>query len=640
MASSSALPAYHASGDFNLEEDMERILGGTDEASTSLLRRVSNAVRHGRSASENHSRTPSLAAKWPRSPITSSMIGSPTTTTAAAEPTTGGREDTTRLTHELRRSAQKIVELEARVRGGSREVVSLEQQVQERRSTVAFLDTQKELVVRELEILTEHVAELKRSPAPFNMGVLVSDVLHEFAASLERLKQSFGPQIEALTRQKNALGDETAQLTRLRDHALQETEQLNLKNAQLAVLNNELTHQIQERYRAHREGRGFADSARAPLLPGFGLVGAGGMPARERGETAFDGREARLGAAGNGVAAVAASAGPARASHGEHGDGEPATVLTAPHVINIRKGQVKKFNWKKGGQSVAKGLKGAFSSSSQSSGYPPPQGGREAAAALEGVPYGMTPVMEAPTTSLPRSLGDTPARHGLALFGQRLAKSGPMKMQSNGNLSVATSEAPSALFGSELIERTDVERRQIPCVVTRCVEEVELRGMDVEGIYRKTGGSGQVKLIQEGFEQSNDYDISDPHLDITAVTSVLKQYLRKLPTPLITFDAYDGFLEAHQHTGDDEQRVTMMRAIINHQLPAAHRDCLEFLVFHLARVATREKENLMSPRNLSVVFAPTLMRDHSLDREMTDMHAKNQAIQFLIEHNKSIFARE
>lgn len=69
--------------------------------------------------------------------------------------------------------------------------------------------------------------------------------------------------------------------------------------------------------------------------------------------------------------------------------------------------------------------------------------------------------------------------------------------------------------------------------------------MDVEGIYRKTGGNSQVKIIQEGFERNEDYDISDPGLDITAVTSVLKQYFRKLPNPLMTFEGYDGMLEAN-----------------------------------------------------------------------------------------------
>jgi hypothetical protein len=72
-------------------------------------------------------------------------------------------------------------------------------------------------------------------------------------------------------------------------------------------------------------------------------------------------------------------------------------------------------------------------------------------------------------------------------------------------------------------------------------------------------------------------------------------------------------------------------------MPQRHRDTVEFLMFHLARVAQRERENLMSPKNLAVVFAPTIMRDTSLEREMTDMHAKNIAVQFIIENSNAIF---
>lgn len=45
----------------------------------------------------------------------------------------------------------------------------------------------------------------------------------------------------------------------------------------------------------------------------------------------------------------------------------------------------------------------------------------------------------------------------------------------------------------------------------------------------------------------------------------------------------------------------------------------------------------MSPKNLAVVFATTIMRDHSLEREMTDMHSKNNAVQFVIENSNEIF---
>jgi Rho-type GTPase-activating protein 1/2 len=46
----------------------------------------------------------------------------------------------------------------------------------------------------------------------------------------------------------------------------------------------------------------------------------------------------------------------------------------------------------------------------------------------------------------------------------------------------------------------------------------------------------------------------------------------------------------------------------------------------------------MTPKNLAVVFAPTIMRDRSIEKEMTDMHAKNLAVQFVIENSRTIFA--
>jgi hypothetical protein len=45
----------------------------------------------------------------------------------------------------------------------------------------------------------------------------------------------------------------------------------------------------------------------------------------------------------------------------------------------------------------------------------------------------------------------------------------------------------------------------------------------------------------------------------------------------------------------------------------------------------------MSPKNLAVVFAPTIMRDLSIEREMTDMHSKNIAVQFVLENTNRIF---
>ena len=164
--------------------------------------------------------------------------------------------------------------------------------------------------------------------------------------------------------------------------------------------------------------------------------------------------------------------------------------------------------------------------------------------------------------------------------------------------------------------------------------------MDVEGIYRKSGGNSQIQLVKEGFERTNDFDISDPDLDINAVTSTLKQYFRRLPTPLITFPVYDLLLSSISppQRPASETVSSMRNAIL--ELPPRHRDTLEFLVFHLARVVEREKSNLMTSLNVAVVFAPTVMRPESLTREMQESQEKNRAVQFLIDHCQGVFLGE
>jgi hypothetical protein len=44
---------------------------------------------------------------------------------------------------------------------------------------------------------------------------------------------------------------------------------------------------------------------------------------------------------------------------------------------------------------------------------------------------------------------------------------------------------------------------------------------------------------------------------------------------------------------DTKEKASSILAAVN-ELPRAHRDCLQFLVFHLSRVIQHEAENLVS----------------------------------------------
>ncbi|PQE23225.1 hypothetical protein CJF31_00006957 [Rutstroemia sp. NJR-2017a BVV2] len=638
---SPTLPRWSHGGDLTMDEDMARIFGG-DEGSQSIIRRVSNAVRHvrntsseastsvrghGRSFSENTARTPQ-SPHWPKTPIiedTSGIVQDISSPISIQSPVS--TDDPALLKRQLRNSEQRVAELERQF-VNEKDLKSLNKKLIEKRKTVSVLDSQTELMIRQLEVLAGYVERAKDSKEAINIAELEDSAIKEFVQKLERLKQSMAGSIEQLFEERDELLEEKNQIIADRDRALIEFEQLSSKNAQLADMNNDLTHQIQERFKSANT------NMESPRPPTNGL-GIYSHHHKDKSNVSINLDDSSLRPSNSSTVFGSVNSYP-HAMEQDPSIEHSATVLSAPHVVNIRKGQAKKFNWKKGGQTVAKGVtkgfKGAFASVAQErQNQWPGQTGDNI-----GMPYNMTmvpmepPAPAAPANNLPRSTSNDPSRQGFGIF--KKAPNMPKSM-SSGNILAA--ESPSVLFGSDLVERAEYERRQIPSVVTRCIEEVELRGMDIEGIYRKTGGSGQVKIIQEGFDKTDDYDISDPDLDITAVTSVLKQYFRKLPVPLLTFDIYDRVLESIS-IEDSAERCTHLRNTIN-MLPPKHRDCLEFLVFHLARVARRESENLMTPKNLAVVFAPTIMRDHSLEREMTDMHAKNSAVQFIIENSHDIF---
>lgn len=667
-ASPKKLPRHSAGQEFTMDEDMSRILGNEEHPShESFLRRMSNSVRHARSYSDRGTRL-SKEAKWPRSPLTTSSgfgheISSPTPSSPDA------REELALLKNELRRERQKsvdkeqrLLELEAALEAKN-SIKQMNTELREKRSTMIVLDTQKEIVVRELEVLTEHIAESKKSREPLDLNKMSNAVLREFAESLQKLKDSFTPQLEDLTQKRNELIEEVSNLTQLKDRNFQEFEQLSSKNAELVKLNNTLVHNIQELYKANASPS--LEVVRPPPN-GLGIYNHG---QKDTSAASFDNRDS--------MRPSIAESNTTSATLVQEQDAEPAAYMTAPQVVNIRKGQPKKFNWKKGGQNVAKvtkGLKGAFSSNDG----PKPQ--REVQY-TEGIPYSQTVQgQNYPTTDPPRHHYHDPSRQGFGFSRDRKGKP-PLRSTPNGSMPAVNQAAGVPLFGSELQHRADYEASDVPSIVMRCIQEVEVRGafssliqllptsaiqiltpllsigMETEGIYRKSGGNSQIQQIKEGFERSNDYDISDPDLDINAVTSTLKQYFRKLPTPLITYDVYDTLLSsapAHpqnpsgppptnpNHNLDPEQReqrIQLMRQAIQ-ALPPSHRTCLEVLIFHLARVVDHEKANLMTSLNVAVVLAPTVMRPESVTREMSESQAKNQAVQFLIENCQGIFLGE
>lgn len=109
--------------------------------------------------------------------------------------------------------------------------------------------------------------------------------------------------------------------------------------------------------------------------------------------------------------------------------------------------------------------------------------------------------------------------------------------------------------------------------------------------------------------------------------------------PLFSYDFYGHFISAVIGGTDDEKMHALAEACA--MLPDPNFETLKYLMHHLARVSEHAAVNLMSARNLAVVFGPNLLKspaelkasqNNTVDAaaELGDMAHKNQIVEIMI----------
>ncbi|RCH90819.1 hypothetical protein CU098_007494, partial [Rhizopus stolonifer] len=224
----------------------------------------------------------------------------------------------------------------------------------------------------------------------------------------------------------------------------------------------------------------------------------------------------------------------------------------------------------------------------------------------------------------------------LSTYAARSASSFDLHSDS-ASLYAPETKSNKSLFGSPLEERVEFEGRTIPHLVEECIRAVEERGLDYEGIYRKSGGAAQTRAIQLAFEQGDTTDLcnEDEYNDVCAITSVLKQYFRELPNPLLPYESYQELIDAST-LNNDEKKLKIVSKTLS-QLPKAHSNTLCSLLKHLNKVCESSSENRMPIKNMSMVFAPTLMRHQDPSRDFLDISYKNAVVEYLLLHTADLF---
>ncbi|XP_074785671.1 rho GTPase-activating protein 9 isoform X1 [Athene noctua] len=211
------------------------------------------------------------------------------------------------------------------------------------------------------------------------------------------------------------------------------------------------------------------------------------------------------------------------------------------------------------------------------------------------------------------------------------------------------------VFGCRLDALCQRESSPVPRFVRLCVEAIEERGLDVDGIYRVNGNVSMIQKLRFAVDreravtsdgryvfpeqpcQEERLSLAEPEWsDIHVVTGALKLFFRELPEPLVPYELFDPFIDAVK-LPDPQERVERVAELVQ-SLPPANYATLRYLLAHLCRVMEREDVNRMTRHNIGIVFGPTLLR---AEREPGSLAAgmarQSQAVELLLAHFDRIF---
>lgn len=193
------------------------------------------------------------------------------------------------------------------------------------------------------------------------------------------------------------------------------------------------------------------------------------------------------------------------------------------------------------------------------------------------------------------------------------------------------------IFGvplEQVLDRYDHADYEVPIVVEKSIKYLkEKNAKDVQGIFRLNGNNAVIMQLKKDFDKGGDVDLSgidDPH----TVAGLLKLYFRDLPEPLFPFIMYDNLIESHNQK---EKTVEALIPVLD-DLPASNKALLRTLLELLADIASNSEVNKMNSSNLSIVFAPNLIRSPKDSMQAAVMHAPivNSIMRTIIDHYEEI----
>ncbi|CAH1792957.1 unnamed protein product [Owenia fusiformis] len=217
----------------------------------------------------------------------------------------------------------------------------------------------------------------------------------------------------------------------------------------------------------------------------------------------------------------------------------------------------------------------------------------------------------------------------VALINQDLKENGiKVPKDKNKKNSLKLEKAPSnSVFGGHLcnVPKTCVPNcGNVPKFLVSAAQLIENQ-VDVEGLFRKSGSVTRQKELKEKLDRG---ELLPPGAHVFDVSSLVKQFYRDLPDPLLTKHLHDTFVKVFQIVDQENRQDLLLKLCL--LLPSDHLSTLRYTMQFLAKVARSSTQNKMDVANLAVVLAPNIMHTGNKSEKMNSTDHKLIQIQTAI----------
>ncbi|NXY81215.1 TAGAP protein, partial [Alcedo cyanopectus] len=200
--------------------------------------------------------------------------------------------------------------------------------------------------------------------------------------------------------------------------------------------------------------------------------------------------------------------------------------------------------------------------------------------------------------------------------------------------------AKMPLFGQPLATICGQEDT-LPQPVQNLLAILYMKGPSTEGIFRKAANEKARKELKEDLNKGRKVDWKSKSVHLLAV--VLKDFLRNIPSKLLSSDLYDKWMQALERPSKQE-KIEELKEVAD-KLPRSNLILLKHLLSLLHHISQNTETNRMDSSNLAICVGPNMLSpetDNTLPLEVQkEMNDKvTVLVEFLIDNCSEIFGED